>query len=82
MVIYRVLSPNFPLKSVVIYDELMRDPSLDLARTQTCRDFAYDALGGGGVEHDLSPTRPVERAGTTALVPFRSRRTRANTVRR
>ncbi len=44
VVIYRVLSPNFPLKSVVIYDGAAMPAS---ATTQNIQGF-YDAVGGAG----------------------------------
>ncbi len=52
VVIYRVLSPNFPLKSVVIYDG---SASPAVSTTQTVQGF-YDALGGanGGENTILS----------------------------
>lgn len=43
VVIYRVLSPSFPLKAVVIYDGAAVPAS---ATTQTVKGF-YDAAGGG-----------------------------------
>ncbi|MGD0482622.1 MAG: choice-of-anchor D domain-containing protein [Terracidiphilus sp.] len=50
VVIYRVLSPNFPLKSVVIYDGSAVPTA---ATSQTVQGF-YDALGGGGESTILS----------------------------
>jgi hypothetical protein len=43
VIIYRVLSPNFPLKSVVIYDGAALSTS---SQTQPVQGF-YDAVGGG-----------------------------------
>jgi sugar lactone lactonase YvrE len=45
VVIYRVLSPNFPLKSVVIYDGSAIPTSATGSLTQTVEGF-YDAVGG------------------------------------
>ena len=50
VVIYRVLSPNFPLKSVVIYDGSAVPTA---STTQNVQGF-YDALGGGGESTILS----------------------------
>ena len=44
VVIYRVLSPNFPLKSIVIYDGSAIPTA---STTQNVQGF-YDALGGAG----------------------------------
>ena len=48
VVIYRVLSPNFPLKSVVIYD----GSALPSASTTQNMQGFYDAVGGRWREHD------------------------------
>ncbi|SPE28736.1 exported hypothetical protein [Candidatus Sulfotelmatomonas gaucii] len=45
VVIYRVLSPNFPLKSVVIYDGSAIPTAATGALSQTVQGF-YDAVGG------------------------------------
>ncbi len=77
VVIYRVLSPNFPLKAVVIYDGSAIPAS---STTQNVQGF-YDAAGGGNANGDvttlfvdssgwnntsnisaLRPTRPLQRA--------------------
>ena len=49
VVIYRVLSPNFPLKSVVIYDGSAVPTA---STTQNVQGF-YDALGGGAPESTI-----------------------------
>jgi hypothetical protein len=53
VVIYRVLSPNFPLKSVVIYDGSRYQPFL---RTQNVQGF-YDAVGGANGQAEYDPLR-------------------------
>jgi hypothetical protein len=47
VVIYRVLSPNFPLKSVVIYDGSAVPTAATGPLSQTMQGF-YDAVGGAG----------------------------------
>ena len=51
VVIYRVLSPNFPLKAVVIYDGSAIPPS---PTTQNIQGF-YDAAGGGNANGEVTP---------------------------
>ncbi|MGA8090545.1 MAG: MBG domain-containing protein [Terracidiphilus sp.] len=50
VIIYRVLSPNFPLKAVVIYDGSAIPPS---STTQNIQGF-YDAAGGGNISGEVT----------------------------
>jgi hypothetical protein len=50
VVIYRVMSPQFPLKSVVIYDGAAIPP---VSTTQTMQGF-YDAVGGAAGSGELA----------------------------
>ena len=58
VVIYRVLSPNFPLKAVVIYDGAAIPPS---ATTQTVQGF-YDVAGFGNANAAIT-TLYVDSSG-------------------
>ena len=46
VMVYRVLSPNFPLKSVVLYDGAGLIPASAFSSVQVVQGF-YDAAGGG-----------------------------------
>ncbi|HEY2466539.1 MAG TPA: MBG domain-containing protein [Terracidiphilus sp.] len=50
VIIYRVLSPSFPLKAVVIYDGSAIPPS---STTQNVQGF-YDAFGGGNANGEVT----------------------------